>query len=134
MAVVMASSRLRLPESRPKIGERALFLALRLVGECAARGLQKARHAQQLARIERAAAVGADEDRAYLTDAAEGRAALPHHAVLRVRGLAHPQLRLLAVVQRPQRAAFFLGRLGGRLRGQTLEYFVIFQCFQGLFA
>ena len=114
--------------------ERALFLALRLVGKRAARGLQKARHAQQLARIERAAAVGADEDRADLTDAAEGRAALPHHAVLRVRGLAHPQLRLLAVVQRPKRAAFFLGRLRGRLRGQPLEYFVIFQCFQGLFA
>ena len=114
--------------------ERGLGFVLGIVQQGTARGLQQTCHSQQLARIERTAAVRAGQDSAYLSDAAKGRTALTNHQVLRVRGLAHPQLRLLAVVQRPQRAAFFLGRLGGRLRGQPLEYFVIFQCFKGFFA
>ena len=109
--------------------ERGLFLALGVVGKGAACGLEQARDAQQLARVERAAAVRANEDRADLTDAAEGRAALPHHAVLGVRGLLHMQRGLLPVIERTQRAAFLLGLVGGSLCGKAFEDFVIFQCF-----
>ena len=72
---------------------------------------------------------GARQNRAHLADAAEARAALPHHQVLCVRGLIHPDLRLLMVVQRPQGAAFLLRRLGRGLRRKAVEDLVIFQCF-----
>ena len=109
--------------------ERGLFLMLRVVDQRAARGLQQACHVEQLARIQRAAAPGARQDRAHLADAAEARAALPDHQVFRVRGLVHPDLCLLMVVERPQSAAFLLRRLGRGLRRKTVEDFVILQCF-----
>ena len=109
--------------------ERGLFLVLRVVHQRAARGLQQARHVEQLARVQRAAARGAHQRRTHLADAAEARAALPDHQVLRVGRLIHPDLRLLMVVQRPQGAAFFLRRLGRGLRRKAVEDLVIFQCF-----
>ena len=114
--------------------ERGLGFVLGIVQQGTARGLQQACHRQQLARIERAAAVRAGQDRAYLSDAAKGRTALTNHQVLRVRGLLQPQLGLLVVVQRAKRAAFLLCRLGCRLSGQFFQYFVVFQCFKGFFA
>ena len=107
---------------------------LGIVQQRTARRLQKARDSQQLARVERAAAVRTGQDRADLSDAAKGRAALPNHQVLRVRGLLQPQLGLLVVVQRTERAAFLLCRLRCRLSGQFFQYFVVFQCFKGFFA
>ena len=109
--------------------ERGLFLVLRVVHQRAARSLQQARHVEQLARVEGAAASGARQNRTHLADAAEARAALPDHQVFRIRGLIHPDLRLLMVVQRPQGAAFLLRRLGRGLRRKAVEYLVIFQCF-----
>ena len=109
--------------------ERGLFLVLRVVHQRAARGLQQARHVEQLARVERAAARGAHQRRPHLPDAAEARAAPPDHQVLRVGRLIHPDLRLLMVVQRPQGAAFLLRRFGRGLRRKAVENLVIFQCF-----
>ena len=109
--------------------ERGLFLVLCVVHQRAARGLQQARHAQQLARIKRTPAPGARQNRTHLADTAEARAALPDHQVFRVRGLIHPDLRLLVIVQRPQGAAFLLRRLGRGLRRKAVEDLVIFQCF-----
>ena len=114
--------------------ERGLGFVLGIVQQGTARGLQQTCHSQQLARVERAAAVRAGQDRADLSDAAKGRAALPNHQVLRVRGLLQPQLGLLVVVQRTKRAAFLLCRLRCRLSGQFFQYFVVFQCFKGFFA
>ena len=114
--------------------ERGLGFVLGIVQQGTARGLQQACHRQQLARIERAAAVRAGQDRAYLSDAAKGRTALTNHQVLRVRGLLQPQLGLLVVVQRTKCTAFLLCRLGCRLSGQFFQYFVVFQCFKGFFA
>ena len=107
---------------------------LGIVQQGTARGLQQTCHSQQLARIERTAAVRAGQDSAYLSDAAKGRTALTNHQVLRVRGLLQPQLGLLVVVQRTKRTAFLLCRLGCRLSGQFVQYFVVFQCFKGFFA
>ena len=107
---------------------------LGIVQQGTARGLQQTCHSQQLTRVERAAAVRAGQDRADLSDAAKGRAALPNHQVLRVRGLLQPQLGLLVVVQRTKRAAFLLCRLRCRLSGQFFQYLVVFQCFKGFFA
>ena len=107
---------------------------LSVVQQSAARGLQKACYSQQLARVERAAAVRAGQDRAYLSDAAKGRTALPNHQVLCVRGLLQPEFSLLVVVQRTQRTAFLLRCLRRRLSGQFFQYFVVFQCFKGFFA
>ena len=56
--------------------ERGLGFVLGIVQQGTARGLQQTCHSQQLARIERAAAVRAGQDRAYLSDAAKGRTAL----------------------------------------------------------
>ena len=109
--------------------QRGLFLLLRVVHERAARGLQQACHIQQFARIQCAATVGALQNRTHCANAAKRRAAVPDHAVFRVRGLIHPDLRLLMVVERAQRAAFLLRRIRCSLRGQPLENFIIFQCF-----
>ena len=128
MAVVMDSSRSRLPESRPKTG-----VSVVLVSCSASYSRHGARSAADLPQpaaraVERAAAVRAGQDRADLSDAAKGRTALPNHQVLRVRGLLQPQLGLLVVVQRTKRAAFLLCRLRCRLSGQFFQYFVVFQC------
>ena len=91
--------------------------------------MQQAGHIEQLARIQRTAAVSAQQNRPYLTDATERRTAVPDHTVFRIRRLIHPDLRLFMVIEWPQRTAFRLGCVRRSLRGQPLKDFIIFQCF-----
>ena len=67
MAVVIDSSRSRLPESRPKIGVSVVLVSCSASYSRARRAVcSRLAHRQQLARVERAAAIRAGQDRAYL--------------------------------------------------------------------
>ena len=108
---------------------------LGIVQQRTARRLQKARDSQQLTRIGRYRR-GPARDRIAPTSRMPPKAGLPCRTIRSFASVvccSHSS-GLLVVVQRTKRAAFLLCRLRCRLSGQFFQYFVVFQCFKGIFS